>query len=474
MLRATCSQLLLALVVWSCPLAAQEPPPPEVRTVGTTSLRYVVRVPAGHAPEKWVPMLVVFSSERGENHASAAAAGAASVVEAGFVVVAPVLEGQGVPDLRPLFTELRRMFRIDQGGMHVLLQGDGEDTVAVVLAHRHQFQTVSSAAPLAEALTRLPARRIRRTRAVIPSTEVRRPVHFTALHAERTLPGVAGEIARVLDDFHDAAANADEARYFAILPDDAVFLGTDGTERWTGTEFRAFATRYFERESAWTYVTLRREVNVEPGDTIAWFDESFDNEAYGECRGSGVMAKRDGKWVLRQYHLTVPVPNDVTREVAARIRAFQDGVTMGRDPVTTIVLVRHAEKADAGEDPELSDAGSKRAEALARALRDVPLAAVYTSQFRRTTATVREITRPRGITPVQMPAKDHAALAAHLTENHRGGTVLVCAHSNTVPAILKELGVPGSVTIADDEYDRLFIVTLSSDGARMLSLRYGP
>ncbi len=230
--------------------------------------------------------------------------------------------------------------------------------------------------------------------------------------------------------------------------------------------------RYFERESAWTYVTLRRAVNVEPGDTIAWFDESFDNASYGECRGSGVMMKRDGKWVLRQYHLTVPVPNDVTREVAARIRAFQDAVPPAT--VTTIVLVRHAEKVDETEDPELSEAGKQRAAALERVLRDVRISDVYTSQFRRTGATVAEVVRGTFLTPVQLPANDVADLAARLRDQHSGKTVLVCGHSNTVPKILKALGVAERVTIADDEYDRLFVVTLAPEGARLLSLRYGP
>ena len=448
--------------------AAQGAPAPELKTVAKSTLRYVVRVPAGYAAGKWVPMLVVFAGEPGEAPAQAAAARVAPVVDAGFVAVAPVLGD--APDLGPLFRELRRTFRIEQGGMHAFLENDAPGA-AQLLAQRHEFQSVSLLAPGGGAervaLTRLPARRV----GITPQVSAALPEFFTLLHRQRELAGAAGEVARVLDDFHDAAANADEDRYFAILPDDAVFLGTDGTERWTGKQFRRDYTKYFERDSAWTYVTLRRDVNVEPGDTIAWFDETLDNEAYGECRGSGVLMKRDGRWVLRQYHLTVPVPNDVTRDVAARIRAFQDRVPLA---TTTVVVVRHAEKADDGRDPELSDAGHARAEALARTLRDVPLAAVYTSEFRRTAQTVAPITRGRGIAHQALPAKDAAGLVRRLRDEHRGKTVLVCGHSNTVPALLEELGIAKPDAIGDDEYDRLYVVTLVAGGPRVLTLRYGP
>ncbi len=202
---------LLSLLAFALPclVAAQEPPPPEVRSVGATSLRYVVRVPDGYAEGKWVPVLVVFPNERGEARALAAAADVASAVAAGFVVVVPLWEqALGVPDLRPLFAELRRTYRIDQGGTHALIRGTADDDVQVVRAHRHEFQTVSYAGALAdpaiEALKRLPCRRV----GFVPVGRLAE--HLTDLHRQRMLPGVAGDVARVLDDFHDAAANGDE------------------------------------------------------------------------------------------------------------------------------------------------------------------------------------------------------------------------------------------------------------------------
>ncbi len=135
-------------------------------------------------------------------------------------------------------------------------------------------------------------------------------------------PGADAAVAATLDAFHRAAATGDEATYFAILPDDAVFLGTDPGERWTGAEFRTFAMPWFQRESAWVYAPRDRFVTLGPDGRIAWFDELLDNAAYGVCRGSGVLERRGDRWVLRQYNLSIPVPNDLAKDLVARIRAL--------------------------------------------------------------------------------------------------------------------------------------------------------
>jgi hypothetical protein len=134
--------------------------------------------------------------------------------------------------------------------------------------------------------------------------------------------GADAAVEAALNAFHRAAAEADEDTYFALLPDDAVFLGTDPAERWTGREFREFAMPYFHRASAWVYEPRDRFVTVDPARGFAWFDEMLDNKSYGVCRGSGVMEYRNGAWVIRQYNLSIPVPNDLAADLAARIRAM--------------------------------------------------------------------------------------------------------------------------------------------------------
>lgn len=129
------------------------------------------------------------------------------------------------------------------------------------------------------------------------------------------------EPAAVLDAFHDAAAQADEARYFGLFAPEGVFVGTDATEVWTVEAFRAYAHPHFSKGKGWTYHpdAKGRQIHVQ-GDT-AWFYEPLRNEKYGALRGSGVLVRRDGAWKIAQYVLSFAVPNDATVDVVKRIQA---------------------------------------------------------------------------------------------------------------------------------------------------------
>ena len=131
------------------------------------------------------------------------------------------------------------------------------------------------------------------------------------------VPGAAAE--NMLDDWHHAAAVADEARYFGHAAPEFVFLGTDATERWDLASFREFAHPYFAKGKAWTFVPRDRHVVVN-GD-VAWFDEKLDSASYGECRGSGVLRKIAGEWKIAHYNLTIPIPNALAKRVVEMIRA---------------------------------------------------------------------------------------------------------------------------------------------------------
>ena len=119
----------------------------------------------------------------------------------------------------------------------------------------------------------------------------------------------------VLDDWHAAAAAADEDRYFKHFAAEAVFMGTDATERWSRDEFRRWAHPYFAKGKAWSFKAKERQVTFAPIGQTAWFDELLTTEKMGTCRGSGVLLLTPDGWKIAQYNLSVPIPNEKFAEV---------------------------------------------------------------------------------------------------------------------------------------------------------------
>ena len=137
--------------------------------------------------------------------------------------------------------------------------------------------------------------------------------------------GAAGSeaeaVGAVLDAFHRAASEADGDRYFGFFAEGAVFLGTDASERWSVEEFEAFAEPYFSVGRGWTYTPQERHVVIAADGVTAWFDELLSNEAYGTCRGSGVLLLTESGWRIAQYNLSIPIPNELAAEIVAMIGA---------------------------------------------------------------------------------------------------------------------------------------------------------
>ena len=135
---------------------------------------------------------------------------------------------------------------------------------------------------------------------------------------------------------------------------------------------------------------------------------------------------------------------------------------------TTVILVRHAEKASSpADDPPLNRAGEERARDLAQAVRDAGISAIITTQFARTRATSQPIAAALGITPTVVAATNtkHVQDVVAEIRKHAGQTVLVVGHSNTVPAIVEALGAKRPPAICDSQYDNLYVVTVPPSGA---------
>ena len=163
------------------------------------------------------------------------------------------------------------------------------------------------------------------------------------------------------------------------------------------------------------------------------------------------------------------------RLVLALVLLATSAFANGGPEITTVILVRHGEKAGPSGDVPLSEAGLARANELARVLEGVKLDAIYSTPFERTRKTVAPVAEKHGVKVEEVAAgKTYVEdLVKLIREKHEGDTVLVSGHSNTTPDVIRALGatVPD---MPDSTYDDLFLVTLVKGGsAKLVSLRYG-
>lgn len=122
------------------------------------------------------------------------------------------------------------------------------------------------------------------------------------------------DINLVLNNWHKAAANANFTDYFNVLSPIAIYIGTDATENWTKPEFEAFAKPYFDKGKAWSFTRLERHIFFDKSTQTAWFDELL-NTQMKICRGSGVLEKINNEWKIKQYVLSMTMPNDKIEDV---------------------------------------------------------------------------------------------------------------------------------------------------------------
>ncbi len=133
------------------------------------------------------------------------------------------------------------------------------------------------------------------------------------------------DVNQVLDTLHEAAATANWHAYFGVYDEDAIFIGTDASETWSIEQFKAYAKPAFESGRGWTYHPRNRHVYFSVDGKVAWFDELLDNASLGETRGTGVLEKHPSGWKVKQYHLAIPIPNELADKVAEEIKASVKG-----------------------------------------------------------------------------------------------------------------------------------------------------
>jgi broad specificity phosphatase PhoE len=161
-----------------------------------------------------------------------------------------------------------------------------------------------------------------------------------------------------------------------------------------------------------------------------------------------------------------------------------------RQPPTTILLVRHAERQDAppapGECPppglgiqnstgtSITEAGRERASQLAHVVGEAGVSAIYVSEVCRSQWTAKPLADRANVPVVQLNAADVQGLVSHIRANQRGRTVLVSSHTDRIPQIISALGAPPAAAVADTDYDNLWVVTVPRFGRpRLMLLKYG-
>jgi broad specificity phosphatase PhoE len=130
----------------------------------------------------------------------------------------------------------------------------------------------------------------------------------------------------------------------------------------------------------------------------------------------------------------------------------------------TVYLARHAEKNSVAEipgDPKLSACGERRAEALAITLKDVELERVYSTPFQRTRDTALPVAEAHGLNIETYDPADLDRFSGVLLANKQNA--LVIGHSDTTAVLAGLLSGEAGEEFDEDEYDRLYLVTVAGD-----------
>jgi len=140
-----------------------------------------------------------------------------------------------------------------------------------------------------------------------------------------------------------------------------------------------------------------------------------------------------------------------------------------------IYVVRHGEKVAPSGDVALSGDGLQRAETLKDSLANKKLTAVYSTNYKRTQQTAGPTATLFGKNIITYNNGDSLM---QVLVNRKNVKALVAGHSNTVPNMLRAVGLQTSFSgnIPDNQYDNLFIVTIKWKGTKsvtMQEVKYG-
>lgn len=137
-----------------------------------------------------------------------------------------------------------------------------------------------------------------------------------------------------------------------------------------------------------------------------------------------------------------------------------------------VYFVRHAEKQIA-RDPDLTEMGQLRAEKLMEILADKSIIHIHSSDTQRTRQTAQPLAKLNQLEIIIYDPRDLPTLARTIKASP--GNHLVVGHSNTTAqAVLAIGGQDTEAPISDDEYDRLYHITITDDAITTDLIRFQP
>ncbi|WP_316819532.1 histidine phosphatase family protein [Pedobacter gandavensis] len=144
---------------------------------------------------------------------------------------------------------------------------------------------------------------------------------------------------------------------------------------------------------------------------------------------------------------------------------------------TKIWVVRHAEKNldnSSDKDPALTSAGEERALALAKYLKGEKMAALFSTDYKRTKGTLAPLAAAQNLPIHLYKSTAYQALADTILNTYKGKNIVICGHSNRLLGIIAAFNAKSNIKeITEDEYSHIFLIELDGDRVKLEEGHYG-
>ncbi|MDI5894702.1 phosphoglycerate mutase family protein [Flavobacterium algoritolerans] len=144
------------------------------------------------------------------------------------------------------------------------------------------------------------------------------------------------------------------------------------------------------------------------------------------------------------------------------IALFVLQISFGQQSTTTYYFIRHAEKVDNSQNPDLSEIGLERANLWNKIFSEVGFDEIYSTDYKRTIQTANPTAAAKKI-QIKLYNPKTTAIDSFKKET-LGKKVLIVGHSNTTPNFVNQIiNQKIYADIEDTTFGNLYIVTVNSD-----------